>query len=65
MAKGPSHFNTEEVLSMLEEEEVDEEPMCDGSDDDLGMEMDSDAAERYANSNHDKSSELCRYDSIQ
>ena len=44
---------------------VDDEPMCDGSDDDLGIEMDSDAAERYANSNHDKSSELCRYDSIQ
>ena len=44
MAEGPSYYNTEEVISMLEgqEQEMEGEPMCDGSDDDLGFELNSD-----------------------
>jgi len=46
MAEGPSHFITAEVLDMLEdeaEEQMDmiDEPMCEGSDDDLGFDVES------------------------
>ena len=44
--------NMEEVISMLEEQEVEDEPMCDGSDDDLGMDMYSDAEEKHVNNDH-------------
>jgi len=50
--EGPSHFSAEQVIDMLdvdvEEGEQDDfdEPMCEGSDDDLGVDFGSDEEDR-------------------
>ena len=46
MADGPSHFTTVQVLDMLEDEtqeqmDMIDEPMGEGSDDDLGFDVES------------------------
>ena len=52
MAEGPSYFSAEQVIDMMdaevEEEEQDDidEPMCEGSDDDLGVNFRSNEEDR-------------------